>query len=175
MSAATATVPVVLPQVVVDVDENGHVRVSVDGRPYPLAPEVQRAGRAAVKGLVEQIAAEAASPARVVVLEADGSRFTDVVAPTPPASPAPEPEPEPLSDPAKEPVRRLPVLAGHGFLPGEPVAIAVVVATQTATGDGYAGLRLPAALLDGRSAVLFGETSGNLIVLTALETPAGAA
>lgn len=175
VAAAPVAVPVVLPVVDVVVGDDGRFDLTVDGHPRQVPPEVLDAGRAALRRLLTSLAAELASPMRVVITEADGSRFTDILTPPPPTA-APTPAgattgaPE---DAVARPAMLPPRLAGDGFLPGEPVAIAVVVAQQTAGQDGCAGLRLPAALLDGlldgRGAVLFGQTSGNLVVLTAVE------
>jgi hypothetical protein len=55
-------------------------------------------------------------------------------------------------------------VGGAGFLPDEPVAVAVVVAHQVAGADGTARLRLPPALLADRPGVVFllGRTSGTV-------------
>jgi len=57
-------------------------------------------------------------------------------------------------------------VVGTGFLPGERVCVAVVVAAREAHDDGTAELPLPAALLDHLPAaiVLLGCTSGTLVV-----------
>ncbi|MFH5823100.1 hypothetical protein [Georgenia sp. AZ-5] len=55
---------------------------------------------------------------------------------------------------------------GSGFLPGEEVAFAVVVATAPADAQGLAEVPLPPALLTRlpEVIVLFGRTSGTLVV-----------
>lgn len=57
-------------------------------------------------------------------------------------------------------------VVGRGFLPGEPVCIAVVVAERDADGGGRAVLPLPAPLLERLPSmlILLGRTSGTLVI-----------
>jgi hypothetical protein len=57
-------------------------------------------------------------------------------------------------------------VSGGGFLAGEEVAVAVVVAHQVASTDGTARLRLPPALLEAHPGLLvfMGRKSGTVMV-----------
>lgn len=145
-------VPVVLPLVEVDVDETGMIQVHLDREPYRSSEALYRED---LSNVLNAITIDLGTPARVEIREPDGSTFTDIVTPAPavPESQSevtPEFRPEPFNG---------------GFIPGEKIAVAVVVAHQLATADGTAQLRLPAALIADRpSVVLFGRSSGTLIV-----------
>ena len=150
-------VPVVLPQVVVRVNKDGMLDITVDREPYDTDVPLTRDE---LHRLLNTIAGNLASPLKVEIHEPDGSVFTDFITL----------EPEPAAQPAK-PVRSsvsasTGEVSGDGFLPDEEVAVAVVVAHQVANADGIAGLRLPPALLAGRPGVvvLLGRSSGTIAV-----------
>ena len=147
---ASVTVPVVLPQIDVRISADGTATVTIDRVPYDSAAAVERDG---IQRVVNQIAADY-GPVRVRVTESDESVFTDVVLPAS-APAAPEVPAQPDSG-----------LGGEGFLPDEPVDVAVIVAHRAADADGRAVLRLPAALLasHGGTIVLLGRTSGTVTV-----------
>jgi len=162
-------VPPVLPIVRVFVRSDDDVKVSVDG-------EVQVSGpisRSALGQVVSAIVAERGVPVRVELTEADGRQFADIVLPEParsvfappPTAPAPTPVPPP---PASSPVGVTPPLlyrvSGEGFVPGEDVAVAVIVRATSADQEGIAQ-----ALVDSRElpeqaggVLLFGYISGTL-------------
>lgn len=144
-------VPVVLPVVEVEVDDTGTIDVRLDREPYLASETLQREDLSSV---LDAITAELGMPARVEIREPDGSTFTDIV--TPPSLPESELE-------VTAPCRLGP--SGSGFIPGEKIAVAVVVAHQVAAEDGTTQLRLPAALIAGwPGVVLLGRSSGTLIV-----------
>jgi hypothetical protein len=147
---ASVTVPVVLPLVDVRISADGTATVTVDRVPYDSAAAL---GRDGVDRVVNEIAAHR-GPVRVRVTESDQSVFTDVVLPAS-APAAPEPPAQPDSG-----------FAGEGFLPDEPVDVAVIVAHRAADADGHAVLRLPPALLarHGGTIVLLGRTSGTVTI-----------
>lgn len=167
-------VPVVLPHLAVTISDasmttdDGGARLSatLNGEPYPVSAGLGE-GRSALGPLVEQVATEFGCPVRIEVREVDGSVFTEIV------KPPPQPVPVVTESPASwEPADldatgfgRLEV-GGSGFAPDEEVAVAVVVAHQTAGPDGCARLRLPAALLASRpgTVVLLGRASGFVAV-----------
>lgn len=167
-------VPVVLPHLsitITDTDESaegGQLAVTLNGEPYEIPAEAGE-GRSALGPLVEQVATDLGCPVRIEVSEVDGSVFTEIV--EPPRLPAPDaPAPAPL---ATQDIGESVVVAGgrlevggSGFAPDEEVAVAVVVAHQTAGSDGCARLRLPAALLASRpgTVVLLGRSSGVVAV-----------
>ena len=150
-------VPVVLPLVVVRVNEDGVLDITVDREPYDTDVPLTRDE---LHRLLNTIAGNLASPLKVEIHELNEPVFTDFITL----------EREPAAQPAK-PVRSSVTaspgeVAGDGFLPEEEVAVAVVIAHQFASPDGIARLRLPPALLAGRPGVvvLLGRSSGTIAV-----------
>lgn len=131
---AQVEVPVVLPHVVFAVQADETVTVTVDGTPFeaePFAPPWQRGSFA---GIIDALTDRRRTPIRVEVREVDGSVFTDIITParhrtTPP---------EPASPAGSEPALRLVALHGDGYVAGEDVAVAVIVAHSDAGPDGTA-------------------------------------
>ena len=167
-------VPVVLPLLAITISDasmtpgNGGARLSatLNGEPYPV-PAGPGEGRSALGPLVEQATTDLGCPVRIEVREVDGSVFTEIV--KPPPLPVPVVTEAPASwEPAELDATGLGRLevGGSGFAPDEQVAVAVVVAHQTAGPDGCARLRLPAALLASRpgTVVLLGRASGYVAV-----------
>lgn len=157
------TVPVVLPNVVMEVASDGRMTVTVDGalyEPEPFAPAWRREDFARV---LDQLTEQRRSPVRVEVREADGSMFTDIITPgTRHPRPAPTTEP-----PARQAMPELVTLHGEGFVPGEDVAVAVVIAHGDATPDGTMRALLTAeqaASSPTREVILLGRVSGTLII-----------
>lgn len=145
-------VPVVLPLVEVDVDDTGMIKVRLDREPYRSGEALHREDLSRV---LDAITIDLGTPARVEIREPDGSTFTDIVTPAP-AVPESQSEVTPAFRP--EPFN-------GGFIPGERIAVAVVVTHQLAAADGTAQLRLPAAMMADRpGVVLLGRSSGTLIV-----------
>lgn len=161
-------VPVVLPLVRVDVDNHGHLAVTVDEAPFPDigAGEVSTLSPADLRPLLDRIAFQHGSALRVEIHEPDGKVFTDFHTPEPPPLHKP-PTPAPMQE---APVRRTTswaqigsgAVTGTGFAAGEEIAVAVVIYRQQATADGTIELQLPVALLErhGADVVLVGATSG---------------
>ena len=132
-------IPVVLSTVHIQVDSDGRLHVDVDEQPYA---DTRVLSREDLRSVVDEITTGIGAAVRVEIREADGSMFADIE--TPPDESAPgssEPEPEP------EPVMATPALSGAGFHPGEEVALAYVVARQSADRDGNAAINLPPALM----------------------------
>ncbi|MFT4261966.1 MAG: cell wall protein [Nocardioides sp.] len=156
-------VPVVLPHLTITISgaDEARLTATLNDEPYPFPSDLS-SGRTAVGGLVERVASDAAQPVRVEVREADGTVFTEIVTP-PPADAATSVTERATTTAAVD--GRLEV-GGSGFDPEEEVAVAVVVARQTAGPDGSARLRLPAALLASRpgTVVLLGRSSGFVAV-----------
>jgi len=147
----------VLPLVVVRVNKDGLLDVTVDCEPYDTDGPLTRDE---LHRVLDTIAGDLASPVKVEIHELDESVFTDFITL----------EPKRAVHPAK-PVRSsvsacTGEVSGEGFLPDEDVAVAVVVAHQVANADGIARLRLPPALLTGRPGVvvLVGQSSGTIAV-----------
>lgn len=159
-AAEEPEVPVVLPHVVMQVAEDGTMTVTIDGephRPEPFAPPWRRDSFATV---LDRLTDQRRSPVRVEVREADGTVFTDIITPSRRRA-APEP---PVRPAAPAP---LPVLHGEGFVPGEDVAIAVVVAHGDAAPDGTMRGLIEAAQLAAsptREVILLGRVSGAVTI-----------
>ncbi|SER92752.1 hypothetical protein SAMN05443377_11922 [Propionibacterium cyclohexanicum] len=152
-------IPVVLPHVVMTVAEDGTMTVTIDGAPHlpePFAPPWRRESFAQV---LDQLTGQRRSPVRVEVREADGTVFTDIITPSRRRT-VPKP-------PARAAVPALPVLYGEGFVPGEDVAVAVVIAHGDAAPDGTMRGLIEAAQLAAsptREMILLGRVSGALTI-----------
>lgn len=169
--------PPVLPVIRVLVRDDNDVEVSVDGAVQVSDP----ISRAALGQVVSAIVAERGVPVRVELTEADGRRFADIVLPEPPRSPFAPPPPtapapgasEPAimpvaAPPAASPVGATPPLmyrvTGEGFVPGEDVAVAIIVRATSADRQGIAHALVDSRELPQHSAgvLLFGYISGTL-------------
>ncbi len=167
---APGDLPPVLPRVVVTVDERDRLTVVLDGAPVTGAP----IGRHALGGVLDEILRARRVPVRVEVIEHDGATYTDLLTPQPPV---PEPpssqEPAPTEQSREETARHVaPVLvevAGDGFVPGEDVAVAVIIRHTSAAHTGHARHLLEERELGGNGEVLlFGRISGTTTVIGGL-------
>ena len=161
-------VPVTLPHVVMTVNPDGAMTVSVDGAPYEPEPFAAPWRRESFAQLVDQLTTDRRCPIRIEVRESDGTVFTDII--TPGRRRTPASFPEPAAEPAA-PIRvKPPVLtavSSQGFVPGEDVAVAVIVAHSDAAPDGTARGLLTAeqiAQSPTAEAILFGRISGTISV-----------
>ena len=142
-------IPIVLPIVHVRVTENGALHVDVDGEPHDTESPLSRDN---LGDVLDQITTALDSPVRVAVTESDQTTYVDIATP-------------PVRQPvlAQRHATRVdaPGVNGTGFQPGEEIAIAYVIARQTADGDGSTALHLPPALLAAKreGLVLLGMTS----------------
>lgn len=158
-------VPVTLPHVVMDVASDRRMTVTVDGTAYepePFAPAWRREDFARV---LDQLTAQHRSPLRVEVHEADGTTFTDII--TPSTRRRPQPEPAPAPPPSRRVIPELVTLHGEGFVPGEDVGIAIVIAHGDAAPDGIMRALLTAEQANAsptREVVLLGRVSGTLTI-----------
>jgi hypothetical protein len=160
---AAQRVPVVVPLVDVRVDVEGTLSVRLDREPYATDSVLHRDD---LQGMLRDLATDLDTPIRVEVREADGSAFTDIVTPESHHVRLPDP-PLPATAPADETAGEMVGETARGrFLPIEDVAVAVVVAHQTASEDGVAHLRLPPILLEAHAGrlVLVGQQSGAIVV-----------
>ena len=153
-------VPVVLPHVVMTIAEDGSMTVTLDGKPHEpeaFAPPWQREDFARI---LDRLTELHRSPLRVEVRETDGSVFTDIITPGK-RRPNSVPEPEPVVPVTT--AQELVALHGEGFVPGEDVAVAVVIAHSDAAPDGTARALLTAdqlATSPTGEVVLLGRVSG---------------
>jgi hypothetical protein len=176
-------VPAVLPVITMTISADGTMTVAVDGTPF----EPPRFGppwvRASFAEVIEAVLLAHGSPVRVVVYEADGTVFTDLI--TRPLQGSLSPSAPPKIDgressaptesqvaraalidamPLIEPPR---VVYGEGgFLPGEEVALAIIVRHIKASADGSARALLEPGLCrvtaEGEI-VLVGRISGTCV------------
>jgi hypothetical protein len=153
-------VPVVLSVARIHIDATGALAATLDGEPYAADRDLHRGD---LQGVLANITAHVKAPVRVEVTEADGTTYCDI------ATPADQPSEADSAETTTEPANS--GIHGAGFRPGERVAVAYVLAHETAADDGSAELRLPAAALARRrgALVLFGLDSR---VATLLEEPA---
>lgn len=167
--------PVVLPHVVITVTETGAMDVTVDGTDFPPPSQGETWTRSTFGTLLDAITADRTITVRIEVRETDGTVFTDIIRGRR-RTPAPaDAEPgEPVLVRGKHTTKpRGPAPAevtGDGFVPGEDVAVAVIVSHTDATGTGHARTlldldRLRPVLRDGPGeVVLLGRVSGTLHV-----------
>ncbi len=178
--ARSKTDPTAVVMVRIVVAEDGTLSVTVDGAPY-LPPEFSPPWRrSAYPHIVDAISQHTGHTLRVDVIEIDGRVITDYrtppkprpVSPEPAAAPvvaAPQPSaPQPAAP--QVPVQAAPrftQLAGSGFVPGEDVAVAIIISHTETAPDGIAR-----ALIDSRclaacptgEAILVGRISGTLVL-----------
>ena len=151
-----APAPVVLPHVVVRPDDLGTVTITLDQHPVSDGPIPRVQLGEALGQIIEQLGA----PVRVEVHEPDGAVYADILSP-PARSPAQQPPPG-----QRDQHGRAPRLAGSGFLPGEPVHVAVTLVTVTADIDGHIDVELDPkpARADLGPVLAAGATSGTIHV-----------
>lgn len=151
----TVRVPVVMPLVEVEVDVTGFLTVALDHEPYSADGSLTRDD---LQRVLDEIAADLGTAVRVEVHEADGNTFTDIVTPARPR--------QRMVKAGREVTTTIGDVSGGGFLAGEEVAVAVVVAHQVANIDGIARLRLPPALLEAHPGlvVFMGKRSRTVMV-----------
>lgn len=159
--------PVTLPRAHFDVGPDGHLTVTVDGRPWqppsddPTKPTqgagAVRLGRSDVLWARQQIANELGTPILVEVVE-NGRPYSDVI--------------DPDGYHTEEPAEALSGSeAGEGpYAPGEPIVISVVIDRTHADEHGHVRYRLPAAL-GNRTVLVQGETSQTTLPLDLVPRP----
>lgn len=145
--------PAILPRLLIQFDGSGVPTFTLDEDEYvppggPYAP-----GRTAIRGILEAIRDDL-GPIRVKIVETDGSTYSDVLL----AGDA---------DSAPTAMTNDRDAFASGFLPGERVAVAVILSEHPASEDGTSKVRLPAAVLarHGDSLMLLGRSSGTLTFL----------
>ncbi|MBT9608329.1 MAG: hypothetical protein IT189_01890 [Microbacteriaceae bacterium] len=159
-----------VPHVRVAVAPDGALSVTVDGAPF-TAPEALRPLRRDTFGaLADHLTAALDSPIRVEVHEADGSTFTDILTPPRRRSRFAPPEPA-FPQQASAPAAAVPAVlfevSADGFVPGEDVALAVIVAHSDAGPTGHGRALLQHHLLElapTREVLLLGRISGTFSV-----------
>src|SRR5690625_2004738 len=138
--------PVRLPLVLVSVEPNGTLTVTVDGAPLNPEASAPACVRSDFGRVMDQITDQHRSPVRVEVRESDGTSFTDIITPgTRRRRTEPQP-PDETAPPA--PAVRLVEITADGFIPGEDIGVAVVVAHTDAAHTGRARALLEASQFD---------------------------
>ncbi|WP_255246930.1 hypothetical protein [Skermania piniformis] len=164
--------PVDLPNVIVTVAANGTLTAAVDGVAHPQ-PVAGAWTRATFGTLMDEITKDRTVSVRVEVRECDGGVFTDIIHARKPAPRARAAEQEPVPGTrrgrraAAPRAPRLMEVDGEGFVPGEDVAVAVIVRHTDAAGTGTAR-----ALVDlddlptgaTGEVILFGRISGTTAI-----------
>ncbi len=173
-------VPPVFPVIAMTIATDGTMTVAVDGvllEPPRFGPPWVRSSFAAV---IDSVLEDRGSPARVLVYETDGTVFTDLI--TRPL----QRELDPTSPPQREesPARTVQasdalidaapliapprvVLGEDGFIPGEDVAVAIIVRHTKASADGSARALLEPGICQVSAAgevVLVGRISGTCVI-----------
>ncbi len=163
----------VLPHVVITVSETGDLEVTVDGAAFPPPAEGQAWTRGTFGALLDAITEDRTVAVRIEVRESDGTVFTDLIharKPTPPQPVEAEPRQLRRKHTKTKQVPELLEVTGEGFVPGEDIAVALIVSHTDATGTGHARAlldttRLAGLLEDGAGeVVLLGRVSGTLHV-----------
>ncbi|UNX53551.1 hypothetical protein MF406_11185 [Georgenia sp. TF02-10] len=144
-----------LPQIIAEVVSAEHVVLTVNGKRLPATPT----RRAELGPAIAELIARFASPTRVEVRELDGSVYADILTPEPDGA-------APLDESPERPRPELVEFTADGFVPGEDVAIALVLRHTSAAGNGTAR-----ALLDRAEhatatgeLILLGRISGTTMV-----------
>lgn len=161
-----AAVQAVLPNVRVIVTDTGALDVTVDGAVFP-PPAHGEWTRGSFADLLDAVTKDRSVAVRIEVREVDGSVFTDLVHPRKRTR---TPDPEPPAEPAKPARRRkgpaLVEIAADGFLPGEDVAVAIIVSHTDAAGGHARALldlnQLPTPTGGVWDVLLFGRISGTV-------------
>ncbi|GAA2122031.1 hypothetical protein [Kocuria atrinae] len=166
-----AETPVLLPHVIVTVAENGALGVTVDGAPLPPPAEGKVWKRSTFGELMDAVTADRTIAVRIEVREVDGSVFTDLIRarkPTPPQPAEAKPQEQRGKYTKTKQVPELVEVTGERFVPGEDIAVAVVVSHTDATGTGHARALIDADQLapvlagGAGEVVLLGRVSGTL-------------
>ncbi|WP_243752932.1 hypothetical protein [Leucobacter ruminantium] len=154
------------------VADDGTLTVSVDGAPY-LPPEFSPPWRrASFPAIVDAISQQTGRTLRVDVIETDGRTITDFYTPrTPrkaePQTSAAESSVQAASAAEPAPAPRLMQFAGSGMIPGEEVAVAIIIAHAESGPDGIARTLIDSRYLEHSptgEAVLLGRISATVCV-----------
>lgn len=144
-----------LPHLRIHIDKSGVPSFTLDGDDYTPPGSHHPAGRDSIRRILDSVRTDLGA-IRIEIVEADGSIYSDVLT---------------LDDAENSSnlTTDEPGTHASGFLPGEPVAVAVIINEHTASDDGTAHVRLPAAVLarHGGVVMLLGRSSGTLTFLGA--------
>ena len=153
------------------VAEDGTLTVTVDGAPF-LPPEFSPPWRrGSFPAIVDAIREQTDCTIRVDVIETDGRTMTDFYTPRPRRTPPPEAQPvqqvPPVAAVPVPVVPRLVQFAGSGMVPGEDVAVAIVIAHTETGPDGIARALIDSRYLDHaptNEVILLGRISATVCI-----------
>ncbi len=151
-----------LAQVVITIGDDRTITATVDGEIFLAGPIDQ----ALIGHVIAAIAEQHGGSVHVEIREPAGTNHTDIITPPRPTPPDDNAHTHaPLDTPAIKPAPELLELTGEGFIPGEDVAIAVILRHSSARADSRArGVvdrrETPGGITD---VILFGTISGTLI------------
>lgn len=160
-------VPVTIPTVVLQVRDDGTVDVTIDGHPLPPPERAGRWRRTSLPQIIDHASNDRTIPVRIEVHETDGSTFTDLVTARPKRATDASAARETALSPRSVALPAFHSVEVTGFVPGEDVAVAVIVSHTDATGTGHACALIDLDTLpDSRTheVILFGRISGTLAV-----------
>lgn len=149
--------PVNLPVATLTVHADGTLTVSVDGTPVDPEPPDSPWQRQSVPAILDRLGELSTGALRLEIREADGTTFTDIITPSdhhhsrPPGGATPPTVTSPGTP------------HSGGFVPGEDVAIAVVIGHSRVRPDGTISnppTALQATLAASGEVILLGRTSG---------------
>lgn len=160
-----------LPHLVVDVGPTGTLTATLDDAPFPFPTNVPWT-RSAFGDLLDAATGHRRTTMRIEVRESDGTTFTDIIQARKPAPPSELVEAHGGNNSTvveqgsmEQGAVELVEITGAGFVPGEDVAIALIVTSTDATANGSVR-----AVLDSRQlgqagdAIVFGRISGTILV-----------
>lgn len=161
-------VPVTIPTVVLQVRDDGTVDATLDGHPLPPPDQAGRWRRTSLPQIIDHASNDRTIPVRIEVHETDGSTFTDLVTARPKHATN---DTQTARQTALSPRRVAPPafhsIEATGFVPGEDVAVAIILSHTDATGTGHARTLIDLDTLPDshtHEVILFGRISGTLAV-----------
>jgi hypothetical protein len=157
-------VPVVMPHVLVTVAGNGQMTVTVNDEPHEPPPFAPPWDRASFASIIDTLLTAWRCALRVEVHESDGSTFTDIITPRKHRPTTADPTDD---SPAGKARLSLLTASGEGFIPGEDVAVALVLGHSDANGDGLVRATLTTDQMTASptgEVVLLGRVSGTYTI-----------
>lgn len=153
-------VPAVLPQILLEAVSDDLLIATVNGDKLAATP----IARSEVAATVTELVARLGSPTRVEVRELDGSMHADILTPPREQSRSRFAPPEHAEEPVQVP--GLSEFAADGFVPGEDVAVAIILRHASAdhTGKARALIDRGEKLTVSGEIVLLGRISGTTSV-----------
>ena len=165
-----APVPLSIPHLVLTVHDDGTLTATVDGELLEPPTFAGPWRRSSLSQIIDRATHDRALPARIEILENDGTVFTNLITPvsrlrTPETTEPTESAALDLPSPAEPGVPVFLTVEEGGFVPGEDVAVAVILSHTDATSAGSArSLIDPSQLGPTGEVVLLGRVSATLVI-----------